>query len=96
MGAGEPTLLVMGLSRAGKTTLTQRLRGLEPTVAMPTFGYAECQLRLAGTSLRCVELGGARELRSAWPKFLHDRNTDLRGIIWVVDAADHGRMNETS
>lgn len=86
----------MGLSRAGKTTLTQRLRGQIPTVAVPTFGYAECQLRLAGTNLRCVELGGARELRSAWPKFLRNRDTDLRGIVWVVDAADQGRMNETS
>ena len=65
-------------------------------MAVPTFGYAECPLRLAGTNLRCVELGGARELRSAWPKFLHNHDTDLRGIIWVVDAADQGRMAEVS
>lgn len=42
MGAGQPTLLVMGLSRAGKTTLVQRLRGFAPVVAVPTVGYAEC------------------------------------------------------
>lgn len=47
-------------------------------------------------SLRCVELGGARELRSAWPKFLRSKDTDLRGIVWVVDAADPGRIDESS
>ncbi|CAL6002645.1 ADP-ribosylation_factor like protein 2a [Hexamita inflata] len=85
-------ILILGLDNSGKTTLLKKISAEDSTVSLPTLGYTEKQLKLKNINIKCIEVGGRQQLRSTWDQFY--KNIDQ--LIWVVDAADHRRMQEVS
>ena len=93
----ELHILLIGLDRAGKTTLLERLKtlytdvpGLESDKVVPTVGLNLAHFEALGTPLLCWDVGGAAGLRSIWSKYYGE----CHGLVFVVDAADGGRLDE--
>jgi ADP-ribosylation factor related protein 1 len=93
----ELRFLIVGLDRAGKTTLLERLKsefaGAPPPdggKVLPTVGLNIARFQVAGAPLVFWDLGGQPGLRSIWVKYYGDAH----GIIYVVDAADPDRLGE--
>ncbi|NHJ00834.1 MAG: GTP-binding protein [Candidatus Heimdallarchaeota archaeon] len=93
---GEPINLVFcGLDYAGKTAMYIRLKtgrfvaNLKPTLAstMDSISFDEDDLVKA----TIIDLGGQKALRDLWKT--HIENSHV--IIYVVDAYDHSRFNES-
>ena len=90
----EIRLLILGLDRAGKTTLLERIKtkytdapGLEPDKIMSTVGLNVARAESMNAQLMFWDLGGQPGLRSIWDKYY----ADSHGLIYVVDAADPDR-----
>ncbi|KAL4431203.1 hypothetical protein ABPG75_006459 [Micractinium tetrahymenae] len=93
----ELHVLVVGLDKAGKTTLLERLKtlytdvpGLEPSQVVPTVGLNLAHFEALGTPLLCWDVGGAAGLRSIWSKYYGE----CHALVFCVDAADRGRLEE--
>jgi len=91
-------ILIVGLDHAGKTSLLERLKaiftGLEPLPPgkiPPTVGLNIGRMRVNRQRLIFWDLGGAKSLRSLWEQYY----SDAHALLYVVDAADHGRMDES-
>ena len=87
-------LLVIGLDKAGKTTMMERLKtrlsampGLDSDKILPTVGLNVAHLDAFGVELLVWDLGGQAGLRSIWDKYF----ADSHGLIFVVDTAAPGR-----
>lgn len=90
---GELTLLVIGLDNSGKSTLTAAINGdLDPFV-VPTVGFAApVKKRMFDVDLVFYDLGGGARIRGVWPNYF----ADVHGVVYVVDAADGGRLSESA
>jgi len=93
----EYYVLILGLDRAGKTTLLEQLKatfkGIEPLAPdqiMPTVGLNIGRLEIGNVKLIFWDLGGQSELRSIWDKYFRDTH----GLIFVLDSADPNRLTE--
>lgn len=93
----ELHVLIVGLDKAGKTTLLERLKtlytdvpGLESTQVVPTVGLNLAHFEALGTPLLCWDVGGAAGLRSIWSKYYGE----CHALVFCVDAADRGRLEE--
>ncbi len=93
----ELHLLIVGLDRAGKTTLLERLKtlftdisGLDPAQILPTVGLNIARFEVGGTPLVLWDLGGQAQLRSIWDKYF----AEAHALVYVVDAADVDRIPE--
>lgn len=93
----ELHLLIVGLDKAGKTTLLERLKtlytdvpGLEADQVVPTVGLNLAHFQALGAPLLCWDVGGAAGLRSIWSKYYGE----CHALVFVVDAADRGRLAE--
>ena len=93
----ELHVLLVGLDRAGKTTLLERLKtlytdvpGLESDKVVPTVGLNLAHFEALGSPLLCWDVGGAAGLRSIWSKYYGE----CHGLVFVVDAADAERLDE--
>ena len=93
----EVHILVIGLDRAGKTTLLDRIRllftgisTLENGHTLPTVGLNIARFDLKNVPLVFWDLGGQAQLRSIWEKYYEETHA----IVFVVDAADHPRLAE--
>lgn len=90
-------ILVVGLDKAGKTTLLERLKtlytdfpGLDPAQIVPTVGLNIGRIEAAATPMVFWDLGGQAGLRSIWDKYY----AESHAVIFVVDAADVRRIEE--
>lgn len=93
----EFNILVLGLDKAGKTNVVEKLKtqltdlvGLEPSRIVPTVGLNVCRMEAFSTNLVFWDLGGAPGLRSIWDKYYKDTHA----VIFVVDAANRDRLEE--
>lgn len=94
----EVHILILGLDKAGKTTLLEKLKsyfadylGLEPEQILPTVGLNVGRMEAYNTQLIFWDLGGQSGLRSIWDKYYGESHA----ILYVVDAADAGRFQES-
>ncbi|XP_048001230.1 ADP-ribosylation factor-like protein 6 [Leguminivora glycinivorella] len=83
-------VLVLGLDRAGKTSLLRALRPPDPAGAPPP---AQLQpnvehFQSGGVSFSAWDVSGAARARALWER--HYRRA--QAVIFVVDAADHLRL----
>lgn len=90
----EVRILVLGLDKAGKTTLLERLKtifgdgpGLEPEQILPTVGLNVGKVEAFNVQLVVWDLGGQPGLRSIWDKYY----CDSHGLLFVVDASEPQR-----
>eukprot|EP01062_Namystynia_karyoxenos_P058261 TRINITY_DN497_c0_g1_i1.p2 TRINITY_DN497_c0_g1~~TRINITY_DN497_c0_g1_i1.p2 ORF type:complete len:307 (+),score=86.43 TRINITY_DN497_c0_g1_i1:83-922(+) len=88
-------LVVFGLDNAGKTTLISALggKGIE-TAPQPTVGFTPTRLRgekYEDDDVQLYDLGGGKKFRGIWPQYF----ADVHGIVYVVDASDPERFEES-
>lgn len=93
----ELHILIIGLDKAGKTTLLEKLKtlfadlpGLEADKVLPTVGLNIARFEAYGFPLVLWDLGGQAGLRSIWEKYYGESHA----VIFVVDATDRQRLAE--
>ncbi|KAJ8281584.1 hypothetical protein COCON_G00041030 [Conger conger] len=87
----EVRIVLLGLDNAGKTTLLKKLASEDLSTITPTQGFNIKCVASNGMKLNVWDIGGQRQIRSFWRKYLE--NTDL--LIYVIDSADKKRFEET-
>ena len=90
-------ILIIGLDKAGKTTVLERLKslytdatGLEPGQILPTVGLNIARFEVKNTPLVLWDLGGQLALRSIWERYYGEAHA----VLFVVDAANVQRIDE--
>jgi ADP-ribosylation factor related protein 1 len=98
MQKDEYHILIVGLDRAGKTNVLEKLKtllsnavALEPAKIVPTVGLNVGKMEQGGTHLVFWDLGGSTSLRSIWDKYYHETH----GVVYVVDAVAKDRLVES-
>lgn len=93
----ELRVLILGLDKAGKTNLLERLKtlytgspGLDQDKILPTVGLNVGHLDINKNQLLLWDLGGQAGLRSIWDKYY----ADTHGVIFVVDSTAESRLEE--
>ena len=93
----ELHILIIGLDKAGKTTLLERLKtlytdytGLDPAQILPTVGLNIARFEVQNAPLVLWDLGGQAQLRTIWDKYY----AESHAVVFVVDAADVDRIAE--
>ncbi|CAN6289228.1 unnamed protein product [Urochloa humidicola] len=86
----EFRVLILGVDKAGKTTLLEKLKsiylkgeGLPPDRIVPTVGLNIGRIEDANAKLVFWDLGGQVGLRTIWEKYYDEAHA----IIYVIDAA---------
>ncbi|KAJ1296850.1 hypothetical protein BS78_01G333800 [Paspalum vaginatum] len=86
----ELRVLILGVDKAGKTTLLEKLKsmylngeGLPPDRVVPTVGLNIGRIEDANAKLVFWDLGGQVGLRTIWEKYYEEAHA----IIYVIDAA---------
>tara|TARA_B110001452_G_scaffold69863_1_gene56433 strand:- start:3515 stop:4108 length:594 start_codon:yes stop_codon:yes gene_type:complete len=94
----EFQVLILGLDRAGKTSALEQIKamflGLDPLPASkipPTVGLNIGRMTVNRAKLILWDLGGQSALRAIWEKYF----AEAHGLIFVVDAADPDRFEES-
>lgn len=93
----EIHILILGLDKAGKTTLLEKMKelhglpGLEWDKILPTVGLNVGRIEAHNCLLIFWDLGGQVGLRSIWDKYYDEAHA----VVYVVDAADEERMFES-
>eukprot|EP01006_Ploeotia_vitrea_P000428 TRINITY_DN103035_c0_g1_i1.p1 TRINITY_DN103035_c0_g1~~TRINITY_DN103035_c0_g1_i1.p1 ORF type:complete len:743 (+),score=79.72 TRINITY_DN103035_c0_g1_i1:82-2310(+) len=85
------TVVLLGLDSSGKTSILNTLRTGQPGATIPTVGFSTEKIPYRNHAIVMWDVGGQEKLRHYWSNFL--QNTDA--IIFVVDTADHERLQET-
>lgn len=102
----ERKVALLGVESAGKSSILEWLKvyltkDARPNAVVPkpssldkmnpTVGLNVAKLRTAGEKLLVWDLGGAKALRSIWERYVEE----AEAIIWVVDSADEGRLEDS-
>ena len=92
----ELHILILGLDKAGKTTLLEKMKemhglpGLEWDKILPTVGLNVGRIDMFNVLLIFWDLGGQVGLRTIWDKYYDEAHA----VVFVVDAADDGRLQD--
>jgi ADP-ribosylation factor related protein 1 len=94
----EYHILILGLDKAGKTNVLERLKtmytevvGLAPGKILPTVGLNVGRVEAFGNQLVFWDLGGQSGLQSIWDKYYDESHA----VIYVVDSANEARFAES-
>ena len=85
-------LLMLGLDNSGKTCTAKTLVGESLENVAPTIGFSKVSTKYKGFNVTIYDLGGSKSFRGIWPKYYHE----VHGFVFVVDASDNSRMEETA
>ncbi|CAK9318282.1 unnamed protein product [Citrullus colocynthis] len=91
-------VLILGIDKAGKTTLLEKLKslysnseGLSPDRIVPTVGLNIGRLEVLNAKLVFWDLGGQPGLRSIWEKYYEEAHA----VIYVIDAACPSKFEDS-
>ncbi|KAI5670110.1 hypothetical protein M9H77_10474 [Catharanthus roseus] len=91
-------VLILGIDKAGKTTLLEKLKsqysnleGLPPDRIVPTVGLNIGRVEVSNSKLVFWDLGGQLGLRSIWEKYYEEAHA----VVFVVDAACPSRFEDS-
>ncbi|KAL2550389.1 GTP-binding protein 1 [Forsythia ovata] len=91
-------VLILGIDKAGKTTLLEKLKtrysnleGLPPDRIVPTVGLNIGRVEVSNAKLVFWDLGGQPGLRSIWEKYYEEAHA----VVYVVDAACLSRFEDS-
>ena len=91
-------VLILGIDKAGKTTLLEKLKsvysnleGLPPDRIVPTVGLNIGRVEVLNTKLVFWDLGGQPGLRSIWEKYYEEAHA----VVFVIDAACPSRFEDS-
>ncbi|CAO3594211.1 ADP-ribosylation factor-like protein 8B [Absidia repens] len=85
----EMELTLVGLQNSGKTTLVNVIASgqfMEDTI--PTVGFNMRKVTKGNVTMKLWDIGGQPRFRSMWERYCRGVNA----IVFVVDAADHGKL----
>jgi len=91
-GLLKVTLAIFGLDNAGKTALLSAMGGQVDANTTPTVGFSPVQFQTDRHDLCIFDLGGGQNFRGIWSHYFHD----CHGMIYVMDAADEKRLEESA
>ncbi|MHA1201925.1 MAG: ADP-ribosylation factor-like protein [Candidatus Heimdallarchaeaceae archaeon] len=92
VGRNKFSVALLGLERAGKTSLVKKLLKQEDIVVRPTYGVNLENYQYRDLNFTCFDLGGHQPFRlSLWKKFIERADS----VIYLVDSADHVRFDES-
>ncbi len=92
IGRNSYSVALLGLERAGKTSLVKKLLKQEDIVVRPTYGVNLENYQYRDLNFTCFDLGGHQPFRlSLWKKFIERAD----GVMFLVDSADHARFDES-
>ncbi|XP_054289934.1 ADP-ribosylation factor-like protein 13B isoform X2 [Macrosteles quadrilineatus] len=83
--------MLVGLDNAGKSSTAKRLAGEPVDSIVPTVGFSSVKLKHRGYSVVIYDLGGSPQIRGIWHRYF----VDVHGVIYVVDASDMSRIEES-
>ena len=83
--------LMLGLDSAGKTTILYSLKLNEIIQTIPTIGFNVETLNYRNLNLTIWDVGGQEKIRKLWRHYFNI--VDM--VIYVVDANDEGRLEES-
>nr|VZI44754.1 unnamed protein product [Spirometra erinaceieuropaei] len=83
---------MLGLDAAGKSTILYSMNLATPVDVKPTIGFNVEEVNVPNTRICFIvwDLGGQETVRSLWRQYLDG----VSGLVFVVDSADHERMQE--
>lgn len=86
-------VLCLGISNAGKTTLSNLLTHENTDAIVPTVGFTVKDVVLPNAKIRVKELGGAESVRQYWNRYYDD----VHGVVFVIDGSCTGdELHETT
>ncbi len=88
----EARLLMLGLDAAGKTTILYKLHLGEVVTTVPTIGFNVESLEYKKARFTVWDVGGQDKIRQLWSYYFQG----TKGLIFVVDSADHERLQEAA
>lgn len=86
----KATISIVGLDNAGKTTLQHRLKTNKIQSFIPTQRAKEETIQIGDMTISAVDLGGHQAARHLWKRYCSSADA----IVFLLDSADHDRMDE--